>query len=144
LRILAIDWGEARVGLAMTDEMGIIASPYDVLPVSADVYDNIGDLVAEKSVGKIIVGLPVTLSGGEGEAAEAARSFAETLAELVDVPVDLFDERLTTRAAKRAMREGGAGRRKIKDKADAVAAALLLETYVLYIRNQDDEPATDE
>lgn len=144
MRILAIDWGEARVGLAMTDEMGIIASPYDVLPVSADVYDNIGDLVAEKSVGKIIVGLPVTLSGGEGEAAEAARSFAETLAELVDVPVDLFDERLTTRAAKRAMREGGAGRRKIKDKADAVAAALLLETYVLYIRNQDDEPATDE
>jgi putative Holliday junction resolvase len=144
LRILAIDWGEARVGLAMTDELGIIASPYDVVPNAADVYDNIGGIVTDTGVGKIIVGLPVTLSGDEGAAAEAARAFAETLAESVDVPVELFDERLTTRAAERAMREGGAGRRKIKEKADAVAAALLLETYLQYIRNQDDEPATDE
>jgi putative Holliday junction resolvase len=144
LRILAIDWGEARVGLAMTDEMGIIASPYDVLPNGADVYNNIADVAREKGVGKIIVGLPVTLSGEEGEAAEAARLFAEALSAAVDVPVKLFDERLTTRAAERAMREGGASGHKIKDKADAVAAALLLETYVLYIRNQGDEPATDE
>jgi putative Holliday junction resolvase len=128
----------------MTDELGIIASPYDVLPNGADVSDNIASVVRDKDVGKIIVGLPVTLSGDEGEAAAAARAFAEALAVCVDVPVELFDERLTTRAAERAMRENGADRRDIKEKADAVAAALLLETYLQYIRNQDDTPATDE
>ena len=132
------------MGLAMTDELGIIASPYDVLPNGADVYDSIAGIVADKGVGKIIVGLPVTLSGDEGEAAAAARAFAEILTARVAVPVELFDERLTTRAAERAMRESGAGGREIKEKADAVAAALLLETYLQYIRNQDDTPATDE
>ena len=132
------------MGLAMTDELGIIASPYDVLPNGADVYDNIAGLVADKDIEKIIIGLPVTLSGAEGEAAAAARAFAEILTARVAVPVELFDERLTTRAAERAMREGGAGGREIKEKADAVAAALLLETYLQYIRNQNDTPATDE
>jgi putative Holliday junction resolvase len=144
LRTLAIDWGEARVGLAMTDELGIIASPYDVLPNGPDVYDSIASIAVDKGVGKIIVGLPVTLSGDEGEAAAAARAFAEALAAVVDVPLELFDERLTTKAAERAMRESGAGGRKIKEKADAVAAALLLETYLQYIRNQDETAATDE
>ena len=99
------------MGLAMTDELGIIASPYDVLPNGADVYDSIAGVIADKSVGKIIVGLPVTLSGDEGEAAAAARAFAEILTARVAVPVELFDERLTTRAAERAMRESGAGGR---------------------------------
>ncbi|UCE26272.1 MAG: Holliday junction resolvase RuvX [Candidatus Coatesbacteria bacterium] len=144
MRILAIDWGEARVGLAMTDELEIIASPHDVLPNNADVYERIAALVAEKGVGKIIVGLPVTLSGEESAAAEAARAFAEDLGARVAVPVELFDERMTTRAAERAMREGGAGEREVKEKADAVAAALLLETYLQYISNQNETPTTDE
>lgn len=132
------------MGLALTDELGIISSPYGVLPNDGELYTRIADVVGEKNVERIVVGLPITLSGDEGETATSARAFAETLSERIDVPVELFDERLTTKAAERAMRESGAGGLEIKEKADAVAAALLLETYLKYVRNQDDTPATDE
>jgi putative Holliday junction resolvase len=144
LRLLAVDWGEARLGLALSDEMGIIASPYDVIPNDDELHTRLADIIRCKKVDLIVVGLPITLSGAEGEAAEATRVFAETLMENVSVPVELFDERLTTRAAERAMRESGANEREVKKRADAVAAALLLETYLKYIGNQDDGPATEE
>jgi putative Holliday junction resolvase len=144
LRLLAVDWGEARLGLALSDEMGIIASPYDVIPNDDELHTRLADIIRCKKVDRIVVGLPITLSGAEGEAAEATRVFAETLMENVSVPVELFDERLTTRAAERAMRESGANEREVKERADAVAAALLLETYLKYIGNQDDGPATEE
>jgi len=144
LRVLAIDWGAARVGLAITDDLGIIATPYDTFPNNGNVYERIAGLAREKDVGRIVVGLPVTLSGAEGAAAAAARAFAEALGARVNVPVELFDERLTTRAAERAMRDAGAGAREIKEHADAVAAALLLETYLKYTGSQGARPATDE
>jgi putative Holliday junction resolvase len=124
--------------------MGIIASPYDVIPNDDELHTRLADIIRCKKVDRIVVGLPITLSGAEGEAAEATRVFAETLMENVSVPVELFDERLTTRAAERAMRESGANEREVKKRADAVAAALLLETYLKYIGNQDDGPATEE
>jgi putative Holliday junction resolvase len=144
LRVLAIDWGEARLGLALSDETGIIASPYDVIPNNDELHTRLTDIIRYEKIDRIVVGLPITLSGAEGEAAKAARVFADKLTENVSVPVELFDERMTTRAAERAMRESGANEREIKERADAVAAALLLETYLIYIENQDDRPATEE
>lgn len=139
-----MDWGEVRLGLALSDEMGIIASPYDVIPNNDELHTYLADIILRKKVERIVVGLPITLSGAESEAAKATRAFADALMENVSVPVELFDERLTTRAAERAMRESGANEREIKKRADAVAAALLLETYLKYIGNQNDEPTIAE
>lgn len=124
--------------------MGIIASPYDVIPNDDELNTRLADIIRCEKVNRIIVGLPITLSGAEGETAKATRVFADTLTENVNVTVELFDERMTTRAAERAMRESGANEREIKKRADAVAAALLLEAYLKYIGNQDDAPATEE
>jgi putative Holliday junction resolvase len=144
MRILAVDWGKARLGIALSDEMGIIASPYDVITNDDELHTRLADIIRRKKVDRIVVGLPITLSGTESEAAKATRVFADTLAENFGLPVELFDERMTTRAAERAMRESGAKEHEVKKRADAVAAALLLDTYLKYIGNQDDRPTTEE
>ena len=122
-RILALDFGEARCGCALSDPTGTLASPIGAVerPATRRGLARIADLAREHDVERVVVGLPLTLAGEEGQQARATREFAARLAELVSVPVDLHDERLTTRQAERT--GGGAD-------ADSRAAAHLLEAYL--------------
>jgi len=122
-RILALDFGEARCGCALSDPTGTLASPIGAVerPATRRGLARIADLAREHDVERVVVGLPLTLAGEEGQQARATREFVARLAELVSVPVDLHDERLTTRQAERT--GGGAD-------ADSRAAAHLLEAYL--------------
>jgi putative Holliday junction resolvase len=122
-RVLALDYGSARCGCAVSDPTGTLATPLGVIasPASEDGMAQIARLVAEQGAGRVVVGLPVSLSGEEGAQAEEARAFATRLAEALDVPVETYDERFTTRLAQR--NPGRAPE-------DSRAAAHLLESYL--------------
>jgi putative Holliday junction resolvase len=121
VRALAIDHGAARCGCAISDPSGTIVRPID--PVGPDPAA-VQALVAEYGVETVVVGLPVSLDGTEGGQAAAARDFAAALAERLDVPVETYDERLTTKLAA-ASRRGGS-----RAAEDSLAAAHLLETWL--------------
>ena len=130
MRHLGIDLGDKRVGLALSDEDGMFASPHSVLERTGDraVIASVAHLVRELDVGMCVVGLPLHMDGREGPEAERARQFAARLADKTHKPVELWDERWSTVAAERALREGGKRRR--KHAVDAVAAALLLQAFL--------------
>lgn len=130
---LGVDVGSVRVGLAASDPSGVLATPVETLArdssgaqVPADL-GRIADEVAARDVLEVLVGLPRSLSGGEGPAAAAARDYATRLASLVEVPVRLVDERLSTVAAHRSLREAGMKGRKQRAVVDQVAAVVLLQ-----------------
>jgi putative Holliday junction resolvase len=122
-RILALDHGSARCGCAISDPSGTLATPLPVVerPDTKKGLAALARLVEEQGAERVIVGLPLTLAGEQGEQADSARAFAERLERRVNVPVELHDERLTTRLAERT---GGAGDE------DSRAAAHLLESYL--------------
>ena len=122
-RILALDHGEARCGCAVSDPSGTLATPLAVVerPDSRRGLAALVRLVDEQDAKRVVVGLPLTLAGEEGEQASRARAFAERLEERIAVPVELHDERLTTRLAERT---GGSA------ESDSRAAAHLLESYL--------------
>jgi putative Holliday junction resolvase len=124
MRILALDAGEARCGCAVADPTGSVVTPLEVVPRpdTRRGLDTLARLVRDREIEQIVVGLPLTMRGEEGDQARWARSFAERLAARVDVPVVMHDERLTTRQAERA---GGTA------DADSRAAAHLLEAYLM-------------
>jgi putative Holliday junction resolvase len=123
MRVLALDHGEARCGCAVSDPSGMLATPLAVVerPDTRKGLAKLAALAGELEAERVVVGLPLTLAGEEGEQAGAARSFAESLRRRVEIPVDLYDERLTTRMA--AATAGRADE-------DSVAAAHLLESYL--------------
>ena len=132
MRFLGIDLGERRIGIALSDEDGIIASPLGTVERTGDraAAREIARLVCEREVGEIVLGLPLRLDGTEGPAALGARAFAERLRAQVDRPIHLWDERMTTVLAERAMIEGGARREERREKVDRVAAALILQSFL--------------
>jgi putative transcription antitermination factor YqgF len=120
--VLAVDHGEARAGVAASDPTGTIAIPLGVVePPSAR---TVAELASERGAELVVVGLPVSLDGEEGGQARAAREFGDAVAKLVDVPVETYDERLTTRLAEASARAGAAA------PPDALAAAHLLESFL--------------
>ena len=123
MRILALDHGVARCGVAISDPTGTLATPLAAVerPDSRRGLAVLAALAAERGVERVVVGLPLTLRGEEGDQAARARAFAARLEARLPVPVELFDERLTTR---QAVRTGGAA------DLDSRAAAYLLETYL--------------
>jgi putative Holliday junction resolvase len=122
LRVLALDYGTARCGCAISDPTGTLARPLEAIePPDAEA---IAALASREGAELVIVGLPTTLGGEEGEQAQLTRAFSDELAELLDVPVETYDERLTTRMADRSAREGARADR------DSLAAAHLLESYL--------------
>jgi putative Holliday junction resolvase len=122
-RVLALDHGEARCGCAVSDPSGTLATPLAVVerPESKAGLQALARIAAEQEVELVLVGLPLTLAGEEGEQAALARAFAAALGRRVSVPVELHDERLTTRQAERGGGEAAA---------DSRAAAHLLESYL--------------
>jgi putative pre-16S rRNA nuclease len=128
-RILGVDYGTKRVGLAISDGIGLTASPLEVVP-RADLDRRVTELGAEYEVGLVVVGLPTSLGGAEGSSATAARELGVELAELLGVDVEFVDERFTSRMAESALLESGMRRRDRKETVDKVAAAIILQTYL--------------
>lgn len=132
MRYLALDLGRKQIGLALSDETGLISSPAGVIQVrhSEQVFTEIESLVKQNEVGKLIIGLPIQLNGREGIEAERARVFAAELGGRISVPVDFMDERLSSVEAERRLIDSGKRGQKIRDNIDATAAALILQTYL--------------
>jgi putative pre-16S rRNA nuclease len=132
LRVLAVDPGSKRVGVAVSDPSGTIAQalttidaePQDTLP------ERLAEIARREEAGSIVVGLPRRMDGSEGPEAKSARVLAEALRKVARVQVTLVDERLTTVQAERAMIESGARRARRKARVDQVAAALLLQSHL--------------
>ena len=122
MRVLALDHGTARCGCAISDPTGVLARPLPVIEPPDP--RAVAELVAEQDVDLVVVGLPVGLSGEEGPQAGLARAFRNEVAKLVDVPVDTYDERLTTRLAQRTARSGASAAE------DSIAAAHILEAFL--------------
>jgi putative Holliday junction resolvase len=132
LRILAVDWGMRRIGLAVSDPGGVIASALPTLLVKGreEALEGVSRVAAEREVERIVVGLPLLMSGARGRAAEAAESFAASLAERTGLTVDTYDERLTSALSQRRMHEAGMKPGRAKERVDQGAAMALLESYL--------------
>lgn len=128
-RYLGVDCGTKRVGVAISDAAGILASPLEVVS-RAEAVDRLAVLAAEHAVGGLVVGLPTSLSGEEGSSAEDARRFGAELAAATGLPVIFVDERFTSRIAEEAMIESGVRRRERRKGLDKAAAALLLQGFL--------------
>jgi putative holliday junction resolvase len=129
-RILAVDWGLVRIGLALSDESQTLASPLETLARRRGKrfpMPRFLELVAAHRPAGIVIGLPLTPEGEEGESAREARSMAESVGERTGLPLELWDERLTTARALRLVREQGGSTRGRKQDVDALAAAVLLQ-----------------
>lgn len=130
-RVVALDPGTVRIGVAVSDPLGITAQPHSSLDAAAgDLDEVVAGLVEELDAEVVVVGLPVSLDGSEGEAARQARRFAARIAEAVDVPVVLHDERFSSVTAERAMIESGTRRERRRAERDRVAAAIFLQAYL--------------
>jgi putative Holliday junction resolvase len=142
-RIMALDVGEKRVGVAVSDETGTLAVPKPPLirrGLAQDI-DRIRDMAEGFSVERIVVGWPVGLSGQEGPQALAVRRFAEALARRLPWPVELVDERLSTQEAERVLIAGDVDRRRRRTLVDGLAAAVILRRYL--DRQQADQKRSD-
>ena len=128
-RSLGVDYGTKRVGLALSDPLGLTARPLAVVPRSK-IVEEVVSLVKEQEVGTIVVGLPTGLGGDEGISASEARKLADELATATGVDVVLRDERYTSRMAESALLESGMRRRKRRERVDKVAAAIILQDYL--------------
>jgi putative Holliday junction resolvase len=131
-KILAIDWGSARLGLAVSDDLGLTAQGMETVPRTSEVraLDVIEGHVRALGVEAIVVGLPRNMDGSDGPSAEAARTFARALEERLHLPVHLWDERLTSLAAERMLVGAGVRRRARRGLVDQVAATLILQGFL--------------
>lgn len=133
MRVLGIDLGSRRIGVAVSDPTGTLASPLEVVHRSGDIardHDAIARLVEETGATLVVVGLPLSLDGREGPAAATMRAESESLAARLEVPVELYDERLTTVSAHRALAENGMGERARRKVVDKAAAAVMLQAWL--------------
>ena len=130
MRLIGLDVGECRIGVALSDPLGKTAQPLETVARDEESVRRLADLVAETGAGTIVVGLPLLLDGSEGRQAGLVRQFADELAGAVDVPVVFTDERLTTRQAERVLATGKVKRGKKREATDMIAAALILRSYM--------------
>jgi putative Holliday junction resolvase len=131
-RIMGIDVGTVRVGIALSDELGLIARPFATVRRGGDrvTARGIRDLASENAVDRIVVGLPLGLDGREQRSSADARRLAEVLGEETRIEIVVWDERLTTAQAERALIEGNVRREKRREVIDQVAAALMLQSFL--------------
>jgi putative Holliday junction resolvase len=137
---LAIDWGDARIGVAACDSGGVLAYPLTTVRAGADEIGELMAVVAEHEPIEVLVGLPQSLSGREGPAAAKARERAARLAARSDVPVRLVDERLTTVTAAQRLHETGKRAKEQRGLIDAAAAVAILEQALVFEQSQGFPP----
>jgi len=132
VRILALDHGTRRIGVAVSDETKTIAQPLTYLPAEpfADFLARLKKLLVEKEIDLVLIGLPRNLDGSYGPAAQKVEAFVAVLKMAITVPVKTWDERLTSAQANRILIQSGVRRDKRKEKVDKMAAAILLQSYL--------------
>ncbi len=131
-RLLALDVGDVRIGIAICDRDRVMASPYDQYTRRSPDRDgeHFRQIVAAEQVVGLVVGLPINMDGTEGPKAVAYRKYGEWLAGVLNLPVAFFDERLTTHAAQGMLIDAGLSRQKRKERLDKLAATLILQAYL--------------
>ena len=132
MRILAIDHGSKRMGIAVSDELQMIAQPLEFVPAEPleKFFERLRQIIAEKDVGLIVIGVPRNMDGTYGPAATKVQEFVTKLKSEVSVPIKSWDERLTSVQANRYLIEADVRRSKRKEKVDKTAAAILLQSYL--------------
>ncbi len=132
MRYLCLDLGSRRVGVAISDETGLIASPIGVIFVKSRQYvlQEVVRLLQQKEAQSLVIGLPLRMNGQEGIESGRAREFARQLSQLTDVPIEFMDERLTSVEADRLMQLEGMRPQKRKANIDARAAAIILQSFL--------------
>ena len=132
MRLLGIDMGEKRIGIAVSDPGGVIARSAGHIErgAQAETLERFRALAAEHEAGEIVVGLPLNMNGSEGPSARAAREFAESLRRVLGIPVALWDKRLTTAEADSLMKSAGLSRRARAARIDGIAAQRILQSYL--------------
>jgi len=131
-RVLAIDYGDIRIGLAMSDLMQIIAKPYKTIKNTDqnEVFIQLENIIKKNNVGKIIVGLPITLKGHHSEQTNKVLSFVKKLQLRIKIDIDTYDERLSSFQAKKSLIQQGIKTGHNKDQIDQTAAAIFLQGYL--------------
>ncbi len=139
-RSLGLDIGDKRIGVALSDSGGILASPFSIIDRKDERQDieAIINIINQHQVKQIVVGLPRSMDGSVGKQAEKVNTFVQRLCSHTEVPVEFRDERLTTVSAKRLMQAASTKKTKRKAKDDAIAAALILQGYLDEIRNSQE------
>ena len=129
-RLLGLDIGGRRIGVAISDEMGMIASPIAMIERQSDVAGKLRQLVRDYGAARLVAGLPLGLSGREGPQALEVREYTDALAAEVGLPLEYWDERLSTSIAEQSLIAQGTRRNKRKMQVDAVAASVILQGYL--------------
>jgi putative Holliday junction resolvase len=129
-RILGIDLGKARIGVAVSDELGMLAHPVETIPARGDAFRRIAEIVRDKNAERVVIGLPRHMNGSVGIGAAEALAFAEKLRACLACEVVTWDERMTTMAAHRALRDSGQKTRNSRGVVDQVAAQMILQGYL--------------
>src|SRR5213079_1379549 len=128
--ILALDFGRARIGAAISDQLQLLAHPLETIPVNARAISRVAEIVREKQVDHVVAGMPRQMNGQMGAAATEVLQFVEKLRAILPCPVVTWDERLTTAAAHRALRDAGKKTRHTRGYIDQVAAQMILQSYL--------------
>jgi putative Holliday junction resolvase len=128
--ILALDFGRARIGVAISDELQLLAHPLETIPANEEAASRVAEIVREKKVDHVVAGLPKRMNGQLGPAATEVLQFVEKLRAILPCRVVTWDERLTTVAAHRALREAGKKTRHTRRYVDQVAAQMILQSYL--------------
>ena len=131
-KVLAIDLGEKRIGLAISDETRTIAAGYDVMQRKSrkEDFQRYATIIADEAITLVVMGLPITLSGEEGQRADWVRNYSAGLSEHIPVPLEFWDERYSTKQAEASLHARGKRGKKARERVDAVAAAFILQDYL--------------
>lgn len=132
MRILGLDWGEQRLGFSLSDETGILATPMESVAVKSQDHAlrEVEEVLSRTGAGKLVVGLPLNMDGTRGPAARKVEAFVAGLRSRVRIPIETWDERLSTAMAERAMIEADLSRAKRKKARDRLAAQIILQGYL--------------
>ena len=128
--ILALDFGRARIGAAISDELQLLAHPLETIPANQQALSRVAEIVRDRKVDHVIAGIPRQMDGQIGAAATEALQYVEKLRAILPCPVVTWDERLTTVAAHRALRDAGRKTRDTRSYIDQVAAQMILQSYL--------------
>ena len=141
MKIMAVDFGDARTGLAICDKTELLASPVGVIHEKRfeHAVEKVAAAATENRAEAVIVGLPLNMNGSEGPRAELCRNFAEQLSSKVNVPVRMWDERQTTVSAAGYLNQTDTRGKKRKEVIDAVAAVIILDSYLQWRKNHPEE-----
>jgi putative holliday junction resolvase len=131
-RVLGVDYGRARIGLAISDELGMLAHPLETIPAKnlESAAKRVAEIAREKEVERVVLGMPKHMNGAVGTAAEEVQAFANKLRPLLRCELLMWDERLTTTAAHRALRDSGRKTKQTRAIIDQVAAQMILQGYL--------------